>query len=133
MTIVYKILSIVLLLPIIFVNLSVGLAVACPAKSGGQTMACCPKIVVSCERTPEVKFSKPSCCCRLSSGTKSAPMLPYSAEPPSKTEKEIVKTLSPGNDDFKRASLNTPRFDLFRQSKFLTHLKIYTFVSSYLI
>ncbi len=132
MTIVYKILSIVLLLPIIFVNLSVGLAGACPAKSGGQTMVCCPKIVVSCERT-EVKFSKLSCCCRLSSGTKSAPMLPYSAEPPSKTEKEIVKTLSPSNDDFKNACLSTPRFELFRQSKFLTHLKIYTFVSSYLI
>ena len=130
-----KSITLFLLLSILCLNLASGVVLPCHAKASKQEKTCCSKVRPVCDQA-EVTFSKASCC-NFSQG--SAPFEPFATSTGAvlinvnKVEKYLVKITILDNSYINPAKFSKSDFTIYGQPKFLSNLKIYSLVSSYLI
>ena len=112
------------------------LIASCDSQSLAQNMPCSSKAVNKCEQA-KVELTAPSCCCKFSGS--SSPVIPTAISVRviegalKKSEQRILKD----NPFFKfylnGKESNYSGHDFFFQPKFLSSVKIYSTISSYLI
>jgi len=111
------------------------LIASCDSQSLAQNMPCSSKAVNKCEQAT-VELTAPSCCCKFSES--SSPVIPTVIsvkviEGAKKNERRILKDNSFFKSDLNDIESNHSRHGFFFQPKFLSNLKIYSIISSYLI
>ena len=132
MKVLTKTLTLILLLPIFLLNFPVILSGFCPAKPAMQKMACCAKVTPF--QSDGHQFSKSACCCSVSKCPDPIHPLEATADlskvsfSNSGKYTEVFSSETPFNKEQQEWI-----FSGFIESKFLSNLKIYSFVSSYLI
>jgi hypothetical protein len=133
---IVKSFSLILLLPILLLNFPSSVTTPCHKSAQIQRMACCDVAVSPCAK-PLPAISKANCGCQISAHSQvETPIIGF-GETTKLTPKEIQKCLTQLvlaiNFDNPQTLVDTVLFYVYQQPKFLLNLKIYTFVSSYLI
>ncbi len=109
---------------------------SCDSQSLAQNMPCSSKAVNKCEQA-KVELTAPSCCCKFSES--SSPVIPITISVKviegalKKNEQRILKDGPFFKSDLNGKESNYSGHDFFFQPKFLSSLKIYSSISSYLI
>ena len=112
------------------------LIASCDSQSLAQNMPCSSKAVNKCEQA-KVELTAPSCCCKFSES--STPVIPTTISVKviegalKKSEQRILKDNPFFKSDLNGKESNYSGHDFFFQPKFLSSLKIYSIISSYLI
>lgn len=112
------------------------LIASCDSQSLAQNMPCSSKAVNKCEQA-KVELTAPSCCCKFSES--SSPVIPTTIsvkvleEALKKNEQRILKDNAFLESDLNGKESNHSGYGFFFQPKFLSSLKIYSIISSYLI
>lgn len=112
------------------------LIASCDSQGLAQNMPCSSKAVNKCEQA-KVELTAPSCCCKFSE--RSSPVIPTTISVNviegalKKNELRILKDNAFLESDLNGKGSNHSGHDFFFQPKFLTSLKIYSIISSYLI
>jgi len=128
--------SLILLLPLLLFNFPVVAADLCPSLAAMQKMACCQTVANQCEK-PTPAFSNAKCGCYFSGQSHTETPLIHSAElikiNPKELHNCVTQIVSAFNFDEEQTHLDFFFFDVNQQPKFRHNLKIYIFISSYLI
>ncbi|MCH8872942.1 hypothetical protein IH824_09265 [candidate division KSB1 bacterium] len=113
------------------------LIASCDSQSLAQNMPCSSKAVNKCEQA-KVELTAPSCCCKFSES--SSPVIPTTIISVKviegafkKNEQRILKDNAFLESDLNGKESNHSGYGFFFQPKFLSSLKIYSIISSYLI
>jgi len=110
------------------------LIASCDSQSLAQNMPCSSKAVNKCEQA-KVELTAPSCCCKFSGS--SSPVIPTTISviegALKKSEQRILKDNTFFKSFLNGKESNYSGHDFFFQPKFLSSLKIYSIISSYLI
>ena len=112
------------------------LIASCDSQSLAQNMPCSAKAVNKCEQA-KIELTSPSCCCKFSES--SSPVIPTTILVKviegalKKNEQQNLKDNTFINSDLNDKESNYSGQDFFFQPKFLSYLRIYSIVSSYLI
>ena len=112
------------------------LIASCDSQSLAQNMPCSSKAVNKCEQA-KVELTAPSCCCKFSES--SSPVIPTTISVKviegvlKKNEQRILNDNSFFKSDLNGRESNHSNHDFFFHPKFLSNLKIYSIISSYLI
>lgn len=132
MKVLTKTLTLILLLPIFLLNFPVVLPGSCPAKPAMQKMACCAKVAP--HQNNGHRISKPTCCSVSASPT---PIQPIEAAADLSNGSVVnsgkYSMVFSSEIPFYKEKQQKWVFNGFIQSNFLFNLKIYSFISSYLI
>ncbi len=108
------------------------LIASCDSQSLAQNMPCSSKAVKKCAPA-KVELTAPACCCKFSESP--IPVIPTTTSIMvlKKNEQRILNENSFFKSDLYGRESNHSRHDFFFQPKFLSSLKIYSIISSYLI
>ena len=112
------------------------LIASCDSQSLAQNMPCSSKAVNKCEQA-KVELTAPSCCCKFSESSR--PVIPTTISVKviegalKKNEQRILKDNAFLESDLNGKESNHSGYGFFFQPKFLSSLKIYSIISSYLI
>ncbi len=112
------------------------LIASCDSQSLALSMPCSAKVVNKCQQA-KVELAAPSCCCKFSES--SSPVIPTTISAKviegalKKNELRILKDNAFLESDLNGKGSNHSGHDFFFQPKFLSSLKIYSIISSYLI
>ncbi len=112
------------------------LIASCDSQSLAQSMPCSSKAVNRCEQA-KVELTAPSCCCKFSESSR--PVIPtiifvkVIEGALKKNGQRILKYNPFFKSDLNGKESNHSGHDFFFQPKFLSNLKIYSIISSYLI
>ena len=112
------------------------LIASCDSQSLALSMPCSAKTVDKCQQA-KVELTAPSCCCKFSES--SSPVIPtimfvkVIEGALKKNEQQNLKDNTFIKSDLNGKESNHSGHDFFFQPKFLSNLKIYSIISSYLI
>lgn len=112
------------------------LIASCDSQSLAQNMPCSSNAVNKCQPA-KLELTAPSCCCKFSESTR--PVIPITISVKviegvlKKNEQKNLEDYSFIKCDLNGKESNQSGYDFFFQPKFLSSVKIYSIISSYLI
>ena len=136
MKILQKPLFLFLCLTILLLSPTSQLIASCDSQSLAQNMSCSSKALNKCEQA-KVELTAPACCCKFSESP--SPVIPTVTSiivierHSKKNEQRILNDNSFFKSDLNGKESNHSSQNFFFQPKFLSNLRIYSIISSYLI